>query len=238
MEPNKIEKQIREKLNAREIQPTAQSWDRLDAMLSVQEESSIKRGFPWMKIAAGFVLFFGIAFIFLMQQDNQNEHFEKNQEVVESPKVEETKLNSNNTEVVPTEITSNVVISKETRIAEGSKSNLKQDTKPKQMKYPVEVIQQESTNNIAEVKSAKTNDVINDAVTAEKSLPIVNKEVIAENKAMNKPKLKVDANALLNQVEGEVTLTFRQKVMKAMVKNYKDAKESFASRNLEESSNN
>ena len=38
MEPNKFEKQIREQLNSREIQPSKKSWDRLDAMLSVAEE--------------------------------------------------------------------------------------------------------------------------------------------------------------------------------------------------------
>ena len=35
MEPNKLENQFREKLNNREIQPSANAWDRLDAMLSV-----------------------------------------------------------------------------------------------------------------------------------------------------------------------------------------------------------
>jgi hypothetical protein len=38
MELNKLENQIKEKLNSREIQPSAQAWDRLDAMLSVAEE--------------------------------------------------------------------------------------------------------------------------------------------------------------------------------------------------------
>ena len=42
MEPNKIEKQFREKLNTREIQPSVQVWDRLDAMLSVAEEKKTK----------------------------------------------------------------------------------------------------------------------------------------------------------------------------------------------------
>ena len=42
MEPNKIDNQIREKLNAREIQPSAQAWDRLDAMLTVSEEKKTK----------------------------------------------------------------------------------------------------------------------------------------------------------------------------------------------------
>ena len=47
MEPNKIDNQIREKLNAREIQPSAQAWDRLDAMLAVSEEKKSKKGYGW-----------------------------------------------------------------------------------------------------------------------------------------------------------------------------------------------
>jgi len=37
MERNKTEKQFRDKLNTREIKPSAHAWDRLDAMLSVGE---------------------------------------------------------------------------------------------------------------------------------------------------------------------------------------------------------
>ncbi len=47
MEPNKLETQIKEKLNSREIQPTEMAWDRLDAMLSVAEEKKTKR-FPFL----------------------------------------------------------------------------------------------------------------------------------------------------------------------------------------------
>ena len=60
MQSNKTDNQIREKLNAREIEPSAKSWDRLDAMLSVQEEKKPKKGFLWLYIAASFFVFFGL----------------------------------------------------------------------------------------------------------------------------------------------------------------------------------
>ena len=56
-------------------------------------------------------------------------------------------------------------------------------------------------------------------------------------KVTQKPKLKVDPNALLKQVDGEIELTFRQKVMKTITKGYKEAKEAVASRNQESSIN-
>ena len=42
MEPNNFEKDFREKLNQREIEPSNKAWDRLDAMLSVAEEKKPK----------------------------------------------------------------------------------------------------------------------------------------------------------------------------------------------------
>ena len=62
MKPNKIDNQIREKLNAREIQPSAQAWDRLDAMLTVSEEKKPKKGYGWFFVAASTILFFGLGF--------------------------------------------------------------------------------------------------------------------------------------------------------------------------------
>ena len=38
MEPNKIDTQIKDKLNNRTITPSASSWDRLDAMLNSTEK--------------------------------------------------------------------------------------------------------------------------------------------------------------------------------------------------------
>jgi hypothetical protein len=68
MEPNKIEKQIREKLNTREIQPSAQAWDRLDAMLSVAEEKKTRKPFGFLFIAASILVFVTLG-LFLFNQN-------------------------------------------------------------------------------------------------------------------------------------------------------------------------
>ena len=39
---NNFEKQIQQKLNNREIKPSESSWDRLDAMLSMEEKPKKK----------------------------------------------------------------------------------------------------------------------------------------------------------------------------------------------------
>lgn len=235
MEPNKVEKQIREKLNSREIQPSFQAWDRLDAMLSVQEKKPKKAVFPWLKIAAGFILFLGIAFVFLTQKENNNLIKGSETIVVESA-VDTAEVIENNT----------VVVENETGIEVGEKVETVAVLKGKSSKKPSiqEFVSQSnddkiqsSNTNIAEVKHEKIEEKQNTVIKNNAPISFENKEVIAEKTNISKPKLKVDANALLNQVEGEVTLTFRQKVMKTLTKNYKEAKESFASRNEESSSN-
>ena len=63
MEPNKIENQIKEKLDARKIQPSAQAWDRLDAMLAVSEANKTKKNFGRFFVAASLLLFFGLGYV-------------------------------------------------------------------------------------------------------------------------------------------------------------------------------
>ena len=72
MEPNNIENQIREKLNSREIQPSAQAWDRLDAMLTVAEEKKTKRSFFSLKyigIAASVLVFVTLGLFYFNQKN-------------------------------------------------------------------------------------------------------------------------------------------------------------------------
>ncbi len=43
---------------------------------------------------------------------------------------------------------------------------------------------------------------------------------------------EVNANSLLSEVDGELELTFREKVFKTVNKNYKEVKVALANRNL------
>ena len=64
MEQNKIENQIKKKLNNRTIQPSAASWDRLDAMLNSTENEKAKPNYNWLTIAAAVVVFFGLGILY------------------------------------------------------------------------------------------------------------------------------------------------------------------------------
>ncbi|HEX8016555.1 MAG TPA: hypothetical protein VF465_15105 [Flavobacterium sp.] len=59
-------------------------------------------------------------------------------------------------------------------------------------------------------------------------------KVVAENLAKPKSKVKVNANDLLNQVDGELELSFREKIISKVNKNYQTVKVAVASRNQQE----
>lgn len=71
MELNNIEKQIKEKLQSREIKPSDMAWDRLDAMLSVAEEKKTKRSFGWLYIAASILVLLTAGTFFFTQKNTE-----------------------------------------------------------------------------------------------------------------------------------------------------------------------
>lgn len=243
MEPNNIEKQIKQKLNAREIQPSAQAWDRLDAMLTVAENKEQKKSFSWLKLAAGFILFMGAGVYFLNQNttgsliNNSNEIIvettakdsvlsdQKNQEVVsvETSEAKEAK------ELVKPESENSIQNNSVTKTFQNKKQKNSQIVKSQNFmsgNHAVAVSNETKTTNSETVSTIINNEVINESNK--------NKDIVSvEKPILGKPKLKVDPNALLNQVEDEVDMTFRQKVFQKISKNFKEAKESFASRNQE-----
>ena len=96
MEQNKLENEFRKKLNQREITPNENSWDRLDAMLTVAEGEKPTRSYSWIYIAASII---GFAFLgtFFFTQNNQNTTIESNEVVIENNKKAENNNKQNNT---------------------------------------------------------------------------------------------------------------------------------------------
>ena len=83
MEQHKLENEFRNKLNQREINPSENSWDRLDAMLALAEENKPTRSYSWIYIAASIL---GFAFLgtFFFSQSKKNVTVEGNKVVIEN----------------------------------------------------------------------------------------------------------------------------------------------------------
>ena len=240
MEPNNnIDNQFREKLNSREIKPSEMAWDRLDAMLTVadsnnavEEKKKPKRGFGWMYIAASFIGFILIATVFLSQT-------EELVDIEKAPIVNETIVVPSEEQIIKTETITPKV---EQTIAktEDKSSNKKESIiiqKTINQNQPVVLPQnevavhhQQTTDNqqlITEAPQQKSNYADVDELLA--AVKKNKKDKLFQDKAT----VRVNSNDLLSQVDGELELSFRQKVIKSVKKNYQEVKVALSTRNQE-----
>nr|WP_294922631.1 hypothetical protein [uncultured Flavobacterium sp.] len=237
MEPNNFEKDFREKLNQRTIQPSDKAWDRLDAMLSVAEKKEPKKKNRWLYIAASIVGFLLVGTFFFNQKKNTVETPKNTiviEESIKKDSVEKPTLN------VVDPVKTEVVSSEKESIQNLNKKEIKLNPKPnKTIKNENNQIaessiiiknnqEKQSINNKTSVVETSKNE------TVDQLLNSAEKTVVADNSAKPKSKVRVNANDLLNQVDGELELSFREKVITKVNKNYQTVKVAVANRNQQE----
>jgi hypothetical protein len=90
----------------------------------------------------------------------------------------------------------------------------------------IPIVEKKETNQeIVQVATSNTSDVNVDKMLA---------EVQTSSKEGNsKTKIKVNPNTLLTQVDGELELSFREKVINKVNKNYQTVKVALANRNIQ-----
>ena len=244
MEPNKLENQIAEKLNSREIQPSAQAWDRLDAMLSISEEKKTSRPFGFLFIAASITVLLTVGLFFFTQNGSQ---IEPKNDVV-TTEIKDTVQKPVNDIPTPIVEQKQVVVSTETQSPKSQTTNNNNQS--------VSIRNQKSINQNPLINREKEIEyLINSSDIALKDLPKIrtgsqvisggNKEVksdealladldnLAKQSTNKQSNVKVDARSLVSQVDGELELTFREKVINKVAKNYKEVKVALANRNNE-----
>ena len=257
MEQNNIENQFRKKLNEREIQPSENAWDRLDAMLTVVEKP--KRNFSWMYIAASFLGFILIATVFFSQTEEMTD-VERENVVLQTKKGE---LQNNNSKVINpiVDAAEEVVLNNDSsnhvngmaKKKRTNGNNLIINNSENTVKDP---IQKEEAIAVQEPKLELDNPKV---INNQQQLPTDNRQPIAgkskvktsyvnvddllasvdsppkkEKLFKNEQKVKVSPDDLLSQVDGELELSFREKVIKSVNKNYKEVKVAIGNRNLKD----
>ena len=218
MEPNKFDNQFKEKLSTREIKPSDAAWDRLDAMLSVAEKP--KRKFSWLYIAASVLAFLTVGTIFFNQKES----------VILNPKDTINTQNgitikSNETTTILNSSKKSAVVIQETKKSI-SKSNIIPSTN-KQLKNNNQIVAVSIINQKTEQKS-----IVNptNALPVEKQLVLV-ENLKKENSSDQKSKIHVNPDDLLSQVDGELELSFREKVINKVNRNYQTLKVALDNRN-------
>jgi hypothetical protein len=250
MAPNKLETLMREKLNSREIQPSSQAWDRLDAMLSVAEEKKTKRSpflsFQFIGIAASILVLLTVGMFLFIQKSTTIKP--QNNVVGTEVKKDTTKTVENKfqTPIVTSNPANQIVVSdivNPTKKATTTNNNSKE----------VSIINQKQSNQQNQIIKDKEIEFLYPADIAIKDMPKIqnNKGIISSNiiksddilladldktskQATNqKSTVKVDAKSLLSQVDAELDQTFREKAITKISKNYKSVKVALANRNNE-----
>lgn len=224
MEPNKLEKDFKEKLEQRTIQPSDMAWDRLDAMLSVAENKNPKKSRTWMYMAAAFLVFLLVGVLFL-NREKENSGIDTNHSVVTTESKE-----SENNETLTAPATNTEAI------AEQTQSPGKQNTKNAGAKTKREAL---IDNNMA-LQQATHQEALaaNDKKATPTMLQANNDEKLlaaatpAET-TKKRPGVKVDPNSLLSAVEEELDNNFKDKVLIGAVKNFNVVRSAVANRNYE-----
>ena len=239
MEPNKLETQFKEQLNSREIKPSEMAWSKLDAMLTAADPSNSEQAkqkpktkFPWLFMAASFVGFLLAGTVYFGQKRNTIEN-QENEVVIQNSVAPKTTVVPENTIKLMEEdekgLVANVVskstsrtnktsILKEKLIIVNNNSNQNQVTE-------VSINNQKTEQKL--IKS-QTSDVIVDELLAVAGNPSKK-----ENQLNQKSVVYVNASNLLSQVDGELELSFREKVINKVNKNYQTVKVALTNRNLE-----
>ena len=199
MESNKLEKDFKDKLEQRTLQPTETAWDRLDAMLSVAEGKKKKPNRAWMYMAASFFALLLVGTLFLNQEKSDTHHGTTNTNSVVATSQPETTTGTSvdnvNTDVV--------------KAQDGvATATIDTPVKPNVKNTVVTVY-----TTKAAIRNIRNNTVTATTVPIDKNTIItepIATQAVAENTTNKaeahavKPQIqsvKVDANALLASVE-------------------------------------
>lgn len=237
MVPNNFDKNIQQKFNSRKIEPSAQAWDRLDAMLTVAEEKKQPKTYFWLKIAASFLLFTGMGYVFF-QQNQKSEILQPTNEVVITNETPTNEVeNNDDTEIIISPETQNelaIATPKETNSVTKKVSKQNDNSKYKSKLESYLAVTEKQNEIIAKTENKTTPQ---EQTNQKSTYNYVNPEtLLAEVQGNKKPNgntntykstLKVNPNDLLNSVESELDQSFKDK---ALTK-FKQAKSVFVNRN-------
>lgn len=239
MEPNKFDKSIKDKMEARTIAPSADAWGKLEAMIPAVVDKP-KPKYVWLYIAASFVglLLLSSAFFnqttanvidttipIVVKQVQTNINLEKST----VNKEEEALSQKGNSAIVVSEPINEKDISKK------EPNHLKE-------KEVVVFMTKDKIVNVASVSpETKVTEVIskNKYTSAEKLLAVVsdvNGDVKINEKSLvvNRVGNSVDPYSLLSSVEKELDQTYKESAIEKFNKKLNAVKTAFVNRNYQE----
>ena len=225
MEQNNLETQFKQKLNSREIKPTEMAWDRLNAMLSVAEPNNNeqiqkpKRRFTWLYVAASFISLVLISTVFFNQKENTI-NIKKNTVVIENT-IQKENLKTENKSKKPERHFAKTIVKSETKPLVHTQIKTKTTMTVETQETVENEIQPNNRNeSIAGLKKISPDNI--DSLLA---------SVENIKSGSTNPSVKINSTDLLDQVDRELQVSFREKALNTITKKYKEAKEALVNRN-------
>lgn len=225
MEQHNIDSQIKEKLKAREIQPSDQTWDRLDALLTISEEKREKKGYGWFFVAASTILFFGLGYFLF--NSNETTEITNSVPVITTSNEEMDTIETNKIENIAVENGKPGLVQNEVNLSKKNNKSEATNTLPN-----VENVLEEKITPNVQLPSIITYKYI----SPEKLLAEVQTQVKinpSDKKTIVKPRVKIDATSLLTNVEKELDETHKESTLDKLSKKIQDAKSALVNRNYE-----
>jgi len=226
---NKLEEHIKEKLAERKIVPSKDSWDRVASGMSGPTKVQSNKRFLFYTVAACFIGFLAIGFVYITNTSNTlplevTDTTEKEPPVFQPQSIAK-KENASNSELVVVKkaaepITTGVIKTRITSNATNEEPLLKDV--PQLNEVATKDFSSKENALIAEkldlvLAKVSTMEANNTAVTeaeVDSLLRIAQKELLADNVLQQSG--KVDAMALLIEVEDELNQTFRDRLFQKL----------------------
>lgn len=233
MEQDNFNKNIQEKFNFRTIEPSETAWNKLDAMLTLAEEKKQPKIFFWLSIAATFILFTGVGYVFF-QQNEKTKLMPSTEEIVTSKTNSETETQKQSMKEssvsFENELANNPTISTTSETKKSTTIHTAQKENSKLEVYETALLKQEVVT-VNEIKKEGIKQEIKEPTynytTAETLLAEVQGQKKPSNISSFKSTLRVNPNELLQTVESELDKTFKEKTITKL----KQAKSVFVNRN-------
>ena len=258
MAPIKFEEQLKDKLEKRSLEPSANSWTTLSERLEANEKRALKPWLGWISVAAGIIILLAITLQTFKSEDTQS---------ITPGVVEKDSINNgiNNNRLISNKTESQELVIEDKAIKNTTKhvetNNVPNNTKDKPIaeKLPKTELAEHTTTDASKLqeginatdnsKEAVENEVqINkDAVAqalhelkaqetivtdreVDSLLKLASKELVRD-KLLKETTKTVDAQSLLQDVEDDMGQSFRTKVYEALKEGYKTVKTAVAQRN-------
>lgn len=258
MAQHKIDKDFRSKLSQREITPTANAWDRLDAMLTVAEQKKPKKDFGWLYIAASVVGFLLVGTVYFNNiPELKDVKREGNNEIVLQENQSEKSTEPATKEVLPTVTDSQSIAqiaSKKTTPSNTINHQSKNESIITRAAGQLAVGNQKTNNQQAINQNQSinpvqaVNDLPNQSQLIAENQPSIKTGQTSTNQSVDellanagtaqqssaKSSVKVNAKSLLSQVDGEVNQTFRERIIRKIGKNYQEVAQAVSTRNIQQ----